>query len=481
MPKGPLSLDAAPVRDRLVSPPNSPRLGPAAPPFLSESDDTHRPLLQSALADESAQFAEVTDPIKCNLHVREVDAKDALSMPEAVFNLANTVLGVGVLSVPYAFRLSGYSSLLLVLITIVVTSQTASFIGTALDLACRSPAAAAVPCKGRDFIFLAHVAFGGWGRALIGIVTSLEIWFALVTFMVMNGVNASLVCPSLGRVTAVIISCACATATVFVPMRFFSYLSLVSSLSLAVAAVAMIGAAFTMPSWANPYDRLGVPALLQLQNTPRSVGIIVFCFAGHPCFPIVHECMRDRSAWNRSVGLTFLLALLYYGGLGVFGYLVFGEDLEASFTMNLAQLRGTVLWRSASAIAFVLKIQLTAPLLLNATMVSMWPPAAGSPEWPPHRVVALVLLAFMTALTAVAFSDDVAAVAALTGSLFTMTTSVIFPALVHLRLSQLFGSPSGSGRHARASHCLVLAFGVTMAAAGTALSVADMAKRWNSG
>ncbi len=44
----------------------------------------------------------------------------------------------------------------------------------------------------------------------------------------------------------------------------------------------------------------------------------------------VHECMRDRAQWVPSVTLTFCLAFLYYGGLGIFGYNVFGMDLEAS-------------------------------------------------------------------------------------------------------------------------------------------------------
>jgi len=399
-------------------------------------------------------------------------------MPEAVFNLTNTVLGVGVLSVPYAFRLSGYSTLLLVVLTILVTSTTAHFIGAALILASESPAAVGVPRKGRDFMYLAHVAFGHVGRAVIGVVTSLEIWFALVSFMVMNGVNASLVWPALGSSRAVIISCVLAAATVFVPMRFFSYLSLVSSVALAAAAAAMMVAALAMPSWANPYDHLGLPALLQLQNMPRSVGIIVFCFAGHPCFPVVHECMADRQGWGASVNMTFLLAFVYYGGLGVFGYLVFGQDLDSSFTVNLAQLRGTQLCRVISATAFLVKIQLTAPLLLNAIVVSFWAPGHGQREWPPGRLLILGLLTAATALTAIAFSSDVAAVASLTGSLFTMTTSVIFPALVHLRLMLLFGPPKSRRARSFVPHSLVLAFGVVMAVSGTFLTLADMAKKW---
>jgi len=303
-------------------------------------------------------------------------------------------------------------------------------------------------------------------------VTSLEIWFALVTFMVMNGVNASLVFPGIQRAEAVILSSLLSAAFVFVPMRVFSYLSLVSTLSLLVAMVAMVAAALTMWAWANPYDHIGKPALIQLQNLPRSVGIIVFCFAGHPCFPIVHECMLERSRWQLSVVITFFLALVYYGGLGVFGFLVFGTDLAASFTENLAHLQNALLCRTVSAIAFFVKIQLTAPLLMNAILVSVWAPKTGEAEWPPGRVLALASLTLFTALTAVAFADDVAVIASLTGSLFTMMTSVLFPTIAHLRLAHLFEWEGA--RSSCIPHILVIVFGVVMAVLGTALASQDM-------
>mmetsp|Transcript_76970 Transcript_76970/g.238389 ORF Transcript_76970/g.238389 Transcript_76970/m.238389 type:complete len:188 (+) Transcript_76970:1085-1648(+) len=186
--------------------------------------------------------------------------------------------------------------------------------------------------------------------------------------------------------------------------------------------------------------------------------------------------MKERGAWDTSVGITFLVAFLYYGGLGVFGYVVFGQGLESTFTLNLAQLRGTVLCRIASAVAFFVKIQLTAPLLLNAIMVSLWAPAAGEREWPPGRVLCLLLLAAATAITAIAFSSDVAAVASLTGSLFTMATSVIFPALAHLRLTLLFGPAGGARARSFVPHALVLAFGFIMAVSGSVLTLADMAR-----
>lgn len=442
---------------------------------LYSADSMARAVSGSSMEASLLEWRSLGDsPSECAREhfVDSLTKEDELSLREAVFNLSNTVLGVGVLSVPYAFRLSGYFSIVLVVVVIAVTARTAMFIGAALVLAERSPVAASVPRRGRDFAFLAHVAFGDLGRVVIGAVTSLEIWFALVTFMVMNGVNASLVWPGISRAEAILLSSLLSAALVFVPMRVFSYLSLVSTLSLLVAMGAMLAAALTMLAWANPYDHIGQPALIQLQNFPRSVGIIVFCFAGHPCFPIVHECMVERSKWRASVYITFLLAFLYYGGLGVFGYLVFGMDLAASFTENLAQLENALLCRSVSAIAFFVKIQLTAPLLMNAILVSIWAPRAGEPEWPAERLLALAALMAVTALTAVAFSDDIAVIASLTGSLFTMMTSVLFPTVAHLRLAEMM--ESNGSRSSRVPHFLVIAFGVVMAVLGTAFAVKDM-------
>lgn len=400
----------------------------------------------------------------------------ALTVSEAVFNLLNTVVGVGVLSLPYAFRLSGYSSLLLVLVIIGVTSTTGRYIGEALVLAGRSTLFEAVPRRGRDYTYLAHVAFGRRTRLFISVITSLEIWFALVTFVVMNAVNVGLVMPGFGGKNTAVVTCCLAAMCVFLPMRVSAYLSLVSSVALAVASLAMVGAALQMPSWAYPYEQMGVPALLQLWNMPRSVGIIIFCFAGHPCFPIVHECMKDRDSWRKSVSWTFVLAFLYYGGLGTFGYLVFGENLEASFTQNLAEIDGALFWRNISACAFIVKIQLTAPLLLNAILVSIWAPEANKPEWPLGRICALITLTGATAMTGVAFAKDVAVVASLTGSLFVMTTSVLFPSAAHFQLQRLYGNKELTWREL-ATFAALLCFGVSMLLWGTALALHDLLGR----
>merc|ERR1740116_365621 len=112
-----------------------------------------------------------------------------------------------------------------------------------------------------------------------------------------------------------------------------------------MAAVAMVAAALTMPSWANPYDHLGLPALLQLQNLPRSVGIIVFCFAGHPCFPAIRTRMKSPESWHFCVYVSFFFAALYYSSFGFLGFIVFGYTLSPSVTTNFSEISNALLLR----------------------------------------------------------------------------------------------------------------------------------------
>merc|ERR1719512_412329 len=104
-------------------------------------------------------------------------------------------MGVGVLSIPYALRQSGYFALLLVIIVIVVTTKTAKWIGSSLELVSKSSAARGTSPAAWDFSFMAEVAFGPKAAAFINWVAIVEVWLALVTFMVMNGGNADVIWP----------------------------------------------------------------------------------------------------------------------------------------------------------------------------------------------------------------------------------------------------------------------------------------------
>merc|ERR1712154_350693 len=109
--------------------------------------------------------------------------------------------------------------------------------------------------------------------------------------------------------------------------------------------------------------------------------------------------------------------------------------LDQTVTENLSQIEGVKFCMVMAAGCFLVKIQLTMPLLLNAVMTALWKPSRDKP-WPVLRLVLLMALTSFTTFAAVASAHAVAIVASLAGSLLTMTTSVLFPALMHFVLAR---------------------------------------------
>lgn len=423
---------------------------------------------------------------------------DALSSHDAALGLINAMIGLSVLSLPYAFHLIGNSLGLLTLSLIVsLMAHTGGLIGAALRLAARIPELAAVPPGHRDFAFLAQAAFGEKGRSFVGIVTAFEVWFALVTFMAFNIVNSEFLVPQLDRSLCMALSCGLAVGAALLPARAFAYVSFASFLAVLATGVAVFAAC--MPSllsmdWSKGGARdAGRPDELHngiwvssewMVNLPRAIGIIVFCFAGHPCFPVVHESLRDRGDWSRAINNAFTASLVYYISFACTGSLAFGQNVQPSVVQNLATLPGPVAdhWRRLAGLAILIKVQLTAPLLLNTIIVAVGPSQTGKQQgvqaasWEfVQRVVPLALLATFTGCIALAFAHNVAALASLTGSLLVMITSVLFPIVVYRRLSKMLGQRESFGRSL--VHSALVALALLIAVTGTTQAANDLWKR----
>lgn len=395
-----------------------------------------------------------------------------LTAAQVVFNLANIIMGVGVLSIPYALRQSGYFALVLIAVVISITTKTAKWIGSAMELASDSTEAALLPRAFWDFGFLAEVAFGPRAAVTINVVTVLEIWLALVAFMVMNGGNAAIVMPSVSNLVTIPVFGFLGTVGCFVPHSVFAYLSLFSSFAMIVAAFSMVISTSIMGEWAEPS---GNAALFRPENIPRSIGIILFCFAGHPCFPSVLVNMENEKKWGFCVDLSFLIAFAYYTAFGFLGYVVFGPLTSPSLVTNIATISGAMLWRYVAAFCFLLKIQLTIPPLMNAVLVACWKPGEedGESRWPLKRILLLFLISGITMLAAMASADALAVLASLSGSLFINITSVLFPAVVHFALRRKRGLKKRMTFASMIPYIVVIGFGVVQAILGTFCAVQD--------
>lgn len=322
----------------------------ATPPRRLKSESLEVPDLTLAPSQENADL----DGAK-----ESSEAAEEMSSCETIFNLANTMVGSGVLAVPYAFRLTSYWAVALLLLVVAFTAFTACLIGESLQLARFRHGT--WTSQHRDFTFLAEVSCGLRGKYLVAVATALELWVAVVTFLVMSGSNVQGLL-GVDELHAVLVCTLLSTVMIFIPLRVYAYVSLASLIALLIASVAFVADLMMTPSWSFPE-----PKNPEIGDVFRAYGLFIFCFAGHPCFPALHEGMREVKHWTNCVALSFCIAALYYVALGLAAFIVLGTELHPVFTKDM---RRGVLGQMTVAF-FAVKIQLTTPVLLRVVLVSM--------------------------------------------------------------------------------------------------------------
>lgn len=97
----------------------------ATPPRRLKSESLEVPDLILAPSQENADLDSAKE---------SSEAAEEMSSCETIFNLASTMVGSGVLAVPYAFRLTSYWAVALLLLVVAFTAFTACLIGESLQL-----------------------------------------------------------------------------------------------------------------------------------------------------------------------------------------------------------------------------------------------------------------------------------------------------------------------------------------------------------
>jgi vesicular inhibitory amino acid transporter len=459
-------------RNNLTSPLLFPRSPKKPSPCIYEDKSPQVAFLASECgADESLE----------KLPYSLSDRMDTLSLPEAIFGLLNAMVGLSVLSLPYAFSLVGISVGLPVLfVVIAIMRHTGLLVGRSLRLVANRPDLADVPAKCRDFAFLARAAFGEAGGSIIGIMTGIEVWCALIAFMAFETANSEFLFPSISRASSTALNCVLAAGCALLPMKVFTYVSLASSLAVLVTGVSVVVACapalLATPVLPDNSEGIFDTSSVHIWSLAKSIGIIVFCFAGHPCFPVMHECLSDKKDYSRVVNVSFFLSLVFYCAFGSIGSITFGRSVQQSVIQSLADLTGAhaAFWQYLAAVATFVKVQLTAPLLLNTILVALWPvplttEAGGNGKFL-LRASLLLVLSVISGVIALRFADDVGVLASLTGNLLVMISSVLFPVLAFETLSYQNGE-----RNTQRSilHAAIFGVGCLMAVGGTVLTVQD--------
>ncbi|CAK9154957.1 unnamed protein product [Ilex paraguariensis] len=238
----------------------------------------------------SLEEAEGVDSIGCH------SITGTTSFFKTCFNGLNALSGVGILSVPYALASGGWLSLILLLIIASTSFYTGLLIQRCMDI---DPSIRSYPDIGER-------AFDVGVLEIFGLRIGGRQCFVLIVSLII-------------------------LPTVW--LNSISFLSYISATGV-LASFLILGSIL----WAGVFDGIGFQengTLLNWNEIPTSVSLYAFCYCAHPVFPTLYTSMRNPKLFSKVLLLCFLLCTITYASMAVFGYLMFGSEVESQVTLNL--------------------------------------------------------------------------------------------------------------------------------------------------
>ena len=181
---------------------------------------------------EEQQVAGIGEPDKEQepLLIRRVEQGDGKiveeivgrsTLPQTLLNSVNVLVGVGILSLPLAFRYSGWLfGLAFLLFAAITTNYTAGLLAKCLNLD---------PCMSH-FAELASAAFGVKIRIIAEILINLELTAAIVALIVLFADSLNALLPALSITEWKVVGTVIILPLGFVPMRYLSITSILGVL-----------------------------------------------------------------------------------------------------------------------------------------------------------------------------------------------------------------------------------------------------------
>ncbi|OAQ95844.1 hypothetical protein LLEC1_00260 [Akanthomyces lecanii] len=379
--------------------------------------------------------------------VLTVDGQSTL--PQSTFNATNAIIGVGMLSLPLAFRMSGWVlGIGILTLTAAVTSHTANLLAR---------------CMRRDISLitysdLAYVSFGPRARVVVSALFTLELLAACVALVILFADSLDLLFPDFGDTTTW--KCVCAALVLglnMLPLRWLSYT--IGEISrrrvhhaneMLVVCIVIIDGLVKKETPGSLWE----PAVTHLWPSnwlavPLAYGLMASPWGAHSVFPSIYRDMRHSHKWHKAVRVTFSFSYVLDTCLAVIGILMFGDGIENAITSNILRTKGyppslTVFMCACVAVIPLTKIPLSArPLVTTADVIfglhfeqqhaeggsDVGRPWVRSVQRASVRVgVVLVLLA----ISIVFPSFD--SVCAFLGAALCTLISVIFPIAFYLKL-----------------------------------------------
>ncbi|CAM8903514.1 unnamed protein product [Rhodiola kirilowii] len=406
-------------------------------------------------------------------HVEAAAAADSLSYRKGgtsffktCFNGLNALSGVGIMSIPYALACGGWLSLILFFVIALSTFYTGLLIRKCMD----------IDPNIRSYPDIGDRAFGSNGRMLVVVVMCLELYLVATGFLILEGDNLHNLFPNMelqiadfaigGRQCFVII-----VALIILPTVCLDNLSALSYISASgVLASAVILCSIT---WTGAFEGVGFHqkgTLINWSGIPTALSLYTFCYCSHPVFPTLYTSMKKKHQFSNVLLLCFLLCTFCYASMAIFGYMMFGPNVQSQITLDLPvnKLSSKVAIYTALVTPVSKYALMVTPIV--AVLENCFPSYQKSQSFNLLIRTVLVVSTVIVALAVPFFGS----LMSLVGALLSVTASVLLPCLCYLKIS-------GTYRRFGCELLIIsgiIVLGVLVGVFGTYTSVLEIVRQW---
>ena len=285
------------------------------------------------------------------------------SFAQCTFNLANILMGVGLLGLPFVFRSAGWAGgFLCIFVFSVIAWRTSILIGRELngdprpssffdDSPFKTPLPPGSSANARmlppitSFPDIARNAFGETGCFILSFVLYFELFSCIGIFFVAIGDHLHELFPVLSSdVHSIITALVSLLPTVILRTpALLSYLSMVGTFATICLVLAVISSALVegditdrvaqkmgMDGSTEPYH-----VLFDGSGLVLALGLVAYCFSGHAIVPSIYTSMERPQDFERMVTMTFVVVTIACLAVAVSGYYMFGSLVQDQVTLSL--------------------------------------------------------------------------------------------------------------------------------------------------
>jgi vesicular inhibitory amino acid transporter len=386
-----------------------------------------------------------------------IDNEEGCTTPQASFNMINLLAGLGIMAIPYCFKIGGAIPSIFFLIVLGFTAKyTARLIGKCI-------------AKDNSINSLAVMGlklFGKTGCTIISTFFIFDLFFSMMANLILVKDTLHIVFPNISPYICLLIAyVTCTSLTWIKKLVTLSWVSLIGLLSMFALFVILVFNGLATPNapgslWERqsltlwPESTLGFFTIL---------GIFEMGFSGHSVLPSIFLSLKKRKNFKYVLNVSFSWIIVFYLMFGLVGAFMYGDHTLPQIVENLhstlngkTQILGTIIsW--IIIVVPITKFALVMDPIAVATTVFIENKKIINTESRTFFVTLRTILSTMVLLASILI-PKFHSVLGIIGAALTSVTGLMFPILSYLKMY-----PNAN----RPLHYLLFAFCLIVSIMGT--------------